>query len=115
MTKILSYFLPQFHHTPENDLFWGRGFTDWDNVKSAKKYFSSHRIPFKPSKLGYYDLSKIKKLQQLSRFSIKRGIDGFGYWHYWFGDGKQTLEKVPQLHLSDSSNKQNFFFCLGKY
>ncbi len=111
MIKILAYFLPQFHHTPENDLFWGEGFTDWDNLKTSKKYFRNHRMPLVPSKLGYYDLSDIKSIQRVCKYSLEKGIDGFGYWHYWFGDGKQTLEKVPEMHLSDLSNKQNFFFA----
>ena len=109
--KVIAYFLPQFHHTPENDLYWGKGFTEWDNVRSSKKYFENHRMPIKPSELGYYDLSKKRNIKLISDYAIGKGVDGFGYWHYWFGNGRQTLEKVPEIHFSDQSNMQNYFFA----
>jgi len=109
--KILAYFLPQFYHTPENDLYWGKGLTEWENVRSAKPLFTNHRIPLEPNRFGYYDLSDIENIQKISKYSLKQGIDGFGYWHYWLGNGKQTLEKVPEMHLSDRSIKQNYFFA----
>ena len=109
--KIISYFLPQFYPTPENDQYWGKGFTDWDSAKSAKKYFSTHRVPLVPEKFGYYDLSLIKNIKLINDYSIEKGLDGFGYWHYWFGNGFQTLEKVPELHLENKSINQNYFFA----
>ena len=109
--KIITYFLPQFYSTPENDSYWGKGFTDWVNTKNAKKYFNTHKVPFVPSKFGYYDLSQKETIKTLSDYSIENGIDGFGYWHYWFGNGIQTLEKVPEIHLENLDIKQNFFFA----
>ena len=109
--KFLAYFLPQFYTTPENDIHWGKDFTDWKNVQSSTPLFKDHKQPLTPSKFDMYDLSKKKVLKELSDFSLKKGLDGFGYWHYWFGNGQQTLEKVQEMHLKDSSIKQNFFFA----
>ena len=100
--KLLAYFLPQFYPTPENDIHWGKGFTDWINVQSSTPLFKDHKQPLIPSKFDMYDLSKKTVLKELSDFSLKKGLDGFGYWHYWFGNGKQTLEKVQEMHLKDS-------------
>ena len=99
--KILTYFLPQFYTTPENDKYWGKGFTDWINVKQ----------PLSPAEFGMYNLSKKETIKNLSKYSKQHGIDGFGYWHYWFGNDYQTLEKIPEMHLKDQSIKQNFFFA----
>ena len=109
--KLLAYFLPQFYPTPENNIHWGKGFTDWKNVQSSTPLFKEHKQPLMPSKFDMYDLSKKTVLKELSDFSLKKGLDGFGYWHYWFGNGKQTLEKVQEMHLKHSSIKQNFFFA----
>ena len=68
--KFLTYFLPQFYTTPENDKHWGKRFTDWDNVKSAKPLYSGHRQPLTPAKLGAYDLSQKKLFKKV--FSKKR-------------------------------------------
>lgn len=105
-----AYFLPQFYPTPENDEFWGKDFTEWTNVKSAKRLFKNHRQPIKPAKFGYYNLLESEKLVELSDYAIEKGLNGFGYWHYWFGNGYQTLEKVPEIHLETRDVKQNFFF-----
>jgi hypothetical protein len=108
--KKFAYFLPQFYPTPENDKYWGKGFTEWTNVKSASKLFKKHRQPIKPAKFGYYNLLESEKFTELCDYSIEKGINGFGYWHYWFGNGYQTLEKVPELHLHNKHIKQNYFF-----
>lgn len=105
-----AYFLPQFYPTPENDKYWGEGFTEWTNVKSAKKLFKSHKQPIEPAEFGYYNLLEDEVLKGLSQYAQKIGIDGFGYWHYWFGNGFQTLQKVPEIHLCDKSITQKFFF-----
>ena len=109
--RIIAYFLPQFYSIPENDKHWGNNFTDWVNAKNAKQYFSNHRVPMIPTKFGYYDLSDKHTIKHLSDYSIEKGIDGFAYWHYWFGDKKQALEKVPEEHLRNMDIKQNFFFA----
>ena len=109
--KIIAYFLPQFYSIPENDKYWGKNFTDWVNTKNAKQYFTDHRSPLIPTEFGYYDLSKNEMIELLCSYSINNGIDGFAYWHYWFGDNKQALEKVPEEHLNNKDIKQNFFFA----
>lgn len=108
---IYSYFLPQFYPTPENDKFWGEGFTDWVSTRNASSLFEGHNQPFKPTDLGYYDLSIEKETKKVIDFSREAGIDGLVYWHYWFGNDFTTLEKVPEFHLSNKDIKQNYFFA----
>lgn len=111
MTKIYSYFLPQFYPTPENDEFWGKGFTDWVSTRNAKPLFEGHNQPYRPLDLGYYDLSKKDEAKKVIDFSKEAGIDGLVYWHYWFGNDFTTLEKVPEFHLSNKEINQNYFFA----
>ena len=111
MTKLYSYFLPQFYPTPENDKFWGEGFTDWVSTENAKPLYKGHNQPYKPLDLGYYNLSKEEEVKKVIDFSQKAGIDGLVYWHYWFGNNFQTLEKVPEKHLFNKEIKQNYFFA----
>jgi hypothetical protein len=111
MMKIYSYFLPQFYPTPENDKFWGEGFTDWDSTRNAKPLFPFHKQPIAPKNNNYYDLSDVENLRRACNQASECGIDGFGYWHYWFGNGFKTLEKVQEAHLLDKSINQNFFFA----
>lgn len=109
--KFLSYYLPQFYPTPENDKYWGKNFTDWVNVKKAKPLFNGHKQPLLPADDVFYDLSDVKVLAKHSELSIENGVDGFGYWHYWFDNGYKTLEKVQEMHLANKNIKQNFFFA----
>lgn len=109
--KLISYFLPQFYPTPENDKYWGKDFTDWVNVKKAKPLFKGHKQPLLPLNNDFYDLSDLKVLEEHCQKSIDNGIDGFGYWHYWFDSGNKTLEKVQEMHLNNKHIKQNFFFA----
>lgn len=109
--KFITYFLPQFYPTPENDKYWGKGFTDWDNVKKAKPLFKNHKQPILPLNNDFYDLSDIGVLERHCAMSINNGIDGFAYWHYWFDTGHKTLEKVQEMHLAKKEIKQKFFFA----
>lgn len=109
--KILAFYLPQYHPIPENDSWWGKGFTEWTNVTRAVPLFKSHRQPCLPADLGFYDLRvpEIRELQ--ASLAQSYGIDGFCYWHYWFGQGRRLLERPFKEVLT--SGQPNFPFCLA--
>jgi lipopolysaccharide biosynthesis protein len=109
--KILAFYLPQFHPIPENDEWWGKGFTEWRTVGKAKPLFKGHYQPRVPADLGYYDLRMPEIRESQATMARNAGIYGFCYWHYWFGGGKQLLEKPFAEVLT--SGKPDFPFCLG--
>lgn len=107
----MAMYLPQYHEIPENNQFWGEGFTDWTTVKSAKQYFKNIKQPKIPLNNNYYDLSKIENIQWQSKLAKENGIDGFVFYHYWFSSKKQLLQTPAELFLSDKSLDLNFCFC----
>lgn len=110
--KFLSYYLPQYHPIPENDLWWGEGFTEWTNVKKAKPLFRGHNQPIVPGVLGYYDLLKQPEIQEKqAKLAKDYGIDGFIYYQYWFGKGKMLLEKPAEKMLQNKNVDIPFCFC----
>jgi hypothetical protein len=113
--SVYAYFLPQFYSTPENDEYWGKGFTEWTNIQKAKAQFRGHRCPLYPANNDYYDLSKLTDFERLIDKSLSMGLNGFAYWHYWFGEGRITLEKVPQMHLREKRINQDFFFAWANH
>jgi len=99
--KIYAFYLPQYHQIPENDEFWGEGFTDWVNVKKAKPLFEGHRQPILPSEeVGFYDLKDPEVLRKQAKMAKDHGIDGFIFHHYWF-DGKKVLDTPINNWLND--------------
>ena len=109
--KILSYYLPQFHVIPENDLWHGKGFTEWTNVRKASPLFEGHYQKHIPhSDIGYYNLENNNVLVKQLDMMKKSGIYGQIFYHYWF-NGKMILEKPSQMLLKDTSIKMPFCFC----
>lgn len=109
--RIIAFYLPQFHPTEENDIWWGKGFTEWTNVGNAKSLFRGHYQPRVPADLGYYDLRIPEVREQQAQLAQEAGIEGFCYWHYWFGNGKRLLERPFNEVLN--SGKPDYPFCLG--
>ncbi|MCI8972556.1 MAG: hypothetical protein HFH79_03060 [Lachnospiraceae bacterium] len=96
--KLIAVYLPQFYETEDNNLWWGKGFTDWDSVRTAEKYFEGHNEPRVPLGGKYYDLNTRQAMQRQAELAKKYGIDGFCFYHYYFKDGKKELE-IPAENL----------------
>jgi hypothetical protein len=111
MSRIIAIYLPQYHSIPENDDWWGPGFTEWVNVAQARALFSGHKQPHIPADIGFYNLLIPETREAQAELAREAGIEGFCYWHYWFGNGKQLLER-PFNEVVDSGTP-DFPFCLG--
>lgn len=109
--RAIAFYLPQFHPIPENDAQWGKGFTEWTNVARAKPLFRGHHQPKLPADLGFYDLRVPEVRQAQANLARSAGIEGFCYWHYWFGSGRRVLKRVFDEVLT--SGEPDFPFCLG--
>ena len=109
--RVIALYLPQYHPIPENDEWWGKGFTEWYNVAKAKPLFKGHYQPKVPTELGFYDLRMPEVREEQAKLAKEAGIEGFCYWHYWFGNGKELLERPFKEVVS--SGKPDFPFCLA--
>ncbi|MDI9867397.1 glycoside hydrolase family 99-like domain-containing protein [Flectobacillus sp. DC10W] len=109
--RVIAMYLPQYHPIPENDKTWGKGFTEWTNVVQARPLFKDHYQPRIPADLGFYDLRLSEVREAQAEMAREAGVEGFMYWHYWFGNGKMLLEKPFQEVLN--SGKPDFPFSLG--
>lgn len=113
-TKLFAFFLPQFHCIPENDEWWGKGFTEWTNVKNAKPLFWRHRQPIHPINQRYYNLLDKKTVLWQTNLMKEYGLSGFIYYHYYFC-GKLLLEKPAENLLKWQEIQQPFFFCWANH
>ena len=109
--EIIAFYLPQFHPFPENDEWWGKGYTEWTTVGKAKPLFKGHNQPRVPTELGYYDLRLPIIREQQAQMARDAGVTAFCYWHYWFGNGKRLMADIFDEVLE--SGKPDFPFCLG--
>ena len=109
--RVIAIYLPQYHPIPQNDEFWGKGFTEWVNVAQARPLFKNHYQPQLPADLGFYDLRYPEVRMEQAKMAKEAGIEGFMYWQYYFGNNRKLLERPFEEVLK--SGKPEYPFCLG--
>ncbi len=108
--NIIAFYLPQYYAFPENDKWWGKGFTEWTNVKKAKPLYKGHYQPTIPLNNNFYCLEDVDVMRWQANLAKKYGITGFCFYHYWFGEGRQLMQKPVENYLAHPDI--DFPFCL---
>lgn len=109
-TKVIAFYLPQYHPIKENSEWFGEGFTEWTSVGKSMPLFKGHYQPRVPADLGYYDLRVPEVREKQALLAKEAGIDAFCYYHYWFGEGRQIMEMPIEEVVK--TGKPDFPFCL---
>jgi lipopolysaccharide biosynthesis protein len=110
LSDVIAFYLPQFHPIPENDLWWGKGFTEWRNVALARPRFRGHRQPRFPTDLGFYDLRVPESRAAQAALARAHGITAFCYYHYWF-NGRRLLQRPFDAVLESGEPDFPFLLC----
>jgi hypothetical protein len=111
LARLIAFYLPQFYPIPDNDVWWGPGFSEWTNVAKARPLYKGHKQPRLPADLGFYDLRLAETRESQANMARAAGIEGFCYWHYWFGGGRRILERVFDEVLATGT--PSYPFCLA--
>ena len=113
--KIIANYLPQYHQIPENDKWWGEGFTDWIAVKNATPLFKNHNEPRIPLNNNYYDLSNVESICWQAKLAKDHGIYGFGIYHYWFSSEMNLLQTPSEIILENKDIDIHFMFIWDNF